>query len=327
MRSRPWPLFASLTVFFLSFLSPAFAQYPPVVEQVRPTDHGALPPDTKVTCIPSPNTGAPSPTCPILKISGYSYWAYSYSDNRVAMAIAAYDANGRLVRQWERPGARYIWKIDLDNDKQTVSFVGQVSNKIVMTWQELAIGVEPGALAVENVGTQAINCLFSAGCAAVAPTDSVANISAAPDITGTARLQTRTFVGAPGTAAAGKTAYQYRVDLSQAVSSAEVPCVTDVTIDIGPTVQLNYDGTGTPGDAYVVAQGGLGTIGIFSAVKTGNKVTFTFNQPVCAGASGGTGQSSQFFGVTSASAPKAVTAKAGWPGTVGLDVGARAPAY
>lgn len=325
MRARA--LAASLIVSFLSLLSPAFAQYPPEVTAVPLASHGPLPPGTKVTCIPNPNTGAASATCPIVKINGYSYWALSYQDNRVSFAIAAYDQSGRLTRVWERPGARYIWKIDLDNDKQTVSFVGQSASSIVMTWTDLAIGVEPGALAVESVNAQAINCLFSAGCAAVTPTDSVADISAAPGVTGSARLQTRTFVGVPGTAAAGKTAYQYRVDLSQVVSSADAPCVTDVTVDLGPTVQLNYDGTGTPGDAYVVSQGGLGTIGIFSAIRIGNKVAFTFNQPICAGASGGTGQSSQFFGVTSASAPKAVTAKAGWPGTVGLDVGARAPAY
>jgi hypothetical protein len=37
--------------------------------------------------------------------------------------------------------------------------------------------------------------------------------------------------------------------------------------------------------------------------------------------------SSYFIGLASAQAPKAVTAKVGWPGLEALDVPARAPAY
>ena len=52
-------------------------------------------------------------------------------------------------------------------------------------------------------------------------TDSV-GIIPMPNATGTARLQSRTFAGQPGAPGAGKTAYEYRVDLTQA-TAIEIP--------------------------------------------------------------------------------------------------------
>lgn len=326
MRMHGWPLLAAVFFAVVFYGAPALAQFPPTVDTVPANSSPPLPPDTKVTCTPNPNTGAPSPTCPILRMNGFSYWALSYRDNRVAFAIAAYDSNGRVVRLWERPGARYVWNITVDENKETVTFMGQAGGNLVMSWQELGVAVLPGALALANVNAQAVNCLFVANCGSITPTNSTAAISG-PTTTGNAFLQTRTFVGASGTPAAGKTAYEYRVDLTQAVSNDEAPCVTGVSVDIGPIVQFNYDGTGTVDDVWIITQGGTGKVGLYSAIKTGNIVDFTFQQPICAGATSGTGLSSQFFGVTSASAPKSVTAKLGWAGTIGLDVPARAPGY
>jgi hypothetical protein len=184
--------------------------------------------------------------------------------------------------------------------------------------------VKPEVLTIANVHAPAINCVFDTTCR-VTVTDSVGDIPMPSDVTGTGRVQSRTFAAAAGSPGAGKTAYEYRVDMTQAVSAGEVPCVTDLTVEFGAIAKLQYDGSGPLDDGYVVVQGGIGTIGILEAIKTGNSITFTFNQPVCAGPTPGSGHSSYFFGLASASAPKAVTAKVGWPGLLPLDVHARAP--
>ncbi len=59
---------------------------------------------------------------------------------------------------------------------------------------------------------------------------------------------------------------------------------------------------------YVVTSGGLGSIGLSSAEKENNKITFTFSSPVCAGGHPGGGQSTFFFGLVSTQQPKNVTA-------------------
>src|SRR5450755_4592131 len=97
-----------------------------------------------------------------------------------------------------------------------------------------ALPAQAASLSFVNVTAPAINCVFNTPCT-VTVTDSVDTIAVPAGLwTGTARLQSRTFVGAAGSPAAGKTAYEYRVDLTQAVSDGEVPCVTDIAIDFGP---------------------------------------------------------------------------------------------
>ena len=79
-----------------------------------------------------------SSTCPVLKWGEYTYWIYSYTDNRVAMAIVAYDSAGKVVQQWENSrGARYLWAIDVNNTAKTVTFKGQASKRIEIRWNEL----------------------------------------------------------------------------------------------------------------------------------------------------------------------------------------------
>jgi len=178
-----------------------------------------------------------------------------------------------------------------------------------------------------NVGAPAINCVFNTTCK-VTVTDSVDTIVVPPGLwTGNARLQSRTFSGAAGAPGAGKTANEYRVDLTQVVSDAEVPCVTDIAIDFGPVSKLQYNNVGPLDDVFVVTKGGLGTVGLFAVDQTGDVITFTFNQPVCAGPTPGKGQTSFFFGLASAFPPKAITAKVSVPGLDPINVKSRAPSH
>lgn len=148
-----------------------------------------------------------------------------------------------------------------------------------------------------------INCLFGSQCA-LTPHDEVTDI-AMPAISGKAILQSRTFLGAPGSTAAGRTAYQYRIDLTDAKALADVSCVTSLTVDFGPVAKLPY-AAGTTGirDVYEIVQGvPANQIGFGSATQTGTEVTFTFARPVCAGDGITPGATTFAFGLASLDAP------------------------
>ena len=65
------------------------------------------------------------------------YLALSHIDNRYGMTILAYDGQGRVVRQWERRGARYVVSIKLTRDK--VEFIGQGGLGITFSLGDLRI--------------------------------------------------------------------------------------------------------------------------------------------------------------------------------------------
>src|SRR3954447_18839375 len=167
-------------------------------------------------------------------------------------------------------------------------------------------------LTVVTVAAPDINCVFETDCTVVV-TDSIGNI-ALPSITGTARLQSRTYSGQPGAPAAGKTGYEYRVDLTQATAIGDVACVTALDVDFGPVSKLQYNKIGPLDDVFVVTKGGLGSIGLASAEQNGNVITFTFSQPVCAADTSGPGRTTFFFGLASIHPPKSIAATIEVPG-------------
>jgi hypothetical protein len=200
--------------------------------------------------------------------------------------------------------------------------------KVLLYGASLLVAVPSAAIAAQlsivAVSAPAINCVFETDCTIVV-TDSVGIIPIPNLIAGAARLQSRTFAGQAGAPAAGKTGYEYRVDLTTAVTNAEFSCVTDLAVDFGPITKLQYDNTGPTDQVYVVTKGGIGKIGLLFAEQSGNIVTFTFNQPVCAGYTPNTGDTTFFFGLTSEFAPHAIIAKVGVPGELPVDVKARGP--
>ncbi|MEA2997743.1 MAG: hypothetical protein QOG74_3292 [Alphaproteobacteria bacterium] len=176
---------------------------------------------------------------------------------------------------------------------------------------------EADTLKIVEVAAPAINCVFSPLCSII-PTDSTApiplNITA-----GSPFLQSRTFVGLGGTAGAGRTSYQYRVDLRSAVGN--VDCLLGLVVNFGPIIKLPYR-PGLVGDVYVITQGGLGTVGIKSAEQDGDVITFTFAKPMCVG------ESTFFFGLTSNRLPHGIAAGMfGFGNPPFVSVNARAPNF
>lgn len=179
-------------------------------------------------------------------------------------------------------------------------------------------------LKIVKVGAPAINCVFNPTCTNVV-NDTSDNVTLSTG--GTGFFQSRTFNGKPGSPAAGLFAYEYRLDLRNAVGLTAIACVDWVSFDFGPVVStLDYNGDGRKGDqVFVITKGAMGTIGLASANKIGNKITFKFTSPVCGGGGPGRGQTTFFWGLVSKTGPHFITAKVHETGGVVHNIQARAP--
>jgi hypothetical protein len=183
--------------------------------------------------------------------------------------------------------------------------------------------VEAAALKVVNVSAPAINCVFNPSCT-VTVNDTSDNIAMSTG--GTGFLQSRTYMGAAGSPAAGLYAYEYRIDLRNAVGLTAISCIDWMTISFGPVVStLDYTGDAKPDQVFVVTGGGIGTIGIASAVQSGSTIKFKFTSPVCEGGAPGKGDSSFFWGLVSKTPAQFVTAKLHETGGVTHNLKARSP--
>ncbi len=160
-------------------------------------------------------------------------------------------------------------------------------------------------LAVVDVRAPDVWCVFDADCK-ITVRDKVDEFVVGPT-TGRAFLQSRLLPrGQQGTPAEGLYGYLYRLDLSELVGITAIPCIKEMKIDFGPIAKLDYNHDGAQDDVFVVTVGGLGSVGISSASQDNRIVTFTFQQGLCAGSSPGSGQSSFFFGMSSAKPSRSV---------------------
>jgi hypothetical protein len=133
-------------------------------------------------------------------------------------------------------------------------------------------------LTVAEVNAPAVNCVFHPACT-ITVSDTVGFIPlpylAAPN---TAFLQSRTFSGAPGTPAAGRAGYMYRISLTQAGGSAD--CLGGLVLNFGPALKLPY-APDKSADVFVITSGGLGSIGLKSAERFGEVIVFDLAKPLC----------------------------------------------
>ena len=69
------------------------------------------------------------------KLGSYNYWVSTDTNNYDIIAITAYNQSGNQVRTWEKTGARYIDKIEIDKTTGKLKFIGQTSY-ISVPWEE-----------------------------------------------------------------------------------------------------------------------------------------------------------------------------------------------
>ena len=168
----------------------------------------------------------------------------------------------------------------------------------------LPCAAQAQALKIVEVGAPAINCVFQTDCN-IPVSDTTGNLLLPTLTPGTAWLQSRTFAGEAGAPGVGTTGYEYRLSMTQTSGNAD--CVTGFTLNFGPSKQLPYKDNALA-DVYVITSGGLGTIGLKSAVRFGNAITFEFTTPLCAGGPPDIKRTTFFFGLAAMAAPMHVNA-------------------
>ncbi|KAF4570207.1 hypothetical protein EYR36_010014 [Pleurotus pulmonarius] len=112
------------------------------VPTITALDHSTQPPPPeglKYTCLSDPDKLGDSTRYPVLILGKYEYWALSHIDNRFGMTILAYDDQKDIVGRWARTGARYVHRIEYDEENQQVKFVGQASHAITFGVPELKV--------------------------------------------------------------------------------------------------------------------------------------------------------------------------------------------
>ncbi len=81
----------------------------------------------------SPNS-APADKCPVLVNNGISYWPFGYLDKRNAVSLIGFTADGQIVSRQDITGLNNIFKLVLDEAKQTLTVWSQANGKSVLPW-------------------------------------------------------------------------------------------------------------------------------------------------------------------------------------------------
>src|SRR2546430_4328227 len=110
------------------------------------------------------------------------------------------------------------------------------------------------SLIIAEVEAPAINCVFHPACAFTV--DDSASFIPLPYLVApnTAFLQSRTFSGEPGTLAAGKAGYVYRISLTQAAGTAD--CLGRPVLNFRPALRLAFR-PGHVADVLRITGGGV----------------------------------------------------------------------
>lgn len=169
----------------------------------------------------------------------------------------------------------------------------------------LVLALAAPAFGYNVVNTSAsVNCLFSTTCSVLA-TDHLYDFAITGG-NGHARLQSRIYQGQPGSVAAGKWVYRYRINLENVTATGSLlPYADQISVStFGPLRQYDYNfDTVATDHVFNVTVGGAGSKGVTLSYPLFGWTYFIWGDPVYAGTSPGTGQSSYFMGVVSDYAP------------------------
>jgi hypothetical protein len=72
-----------------------------------------------------------------VRYQGVSTWIYGYKDNRDSVAVVAYDADGKVIRNVEHTGISHVAKMSGDPATQMLTVTGDAGKTITVPWSEL----------------------------------------------------------------------------------------------------------------------------------------------------------------------------------------------
>ncbi len=113
---------------------PAYATNAAVIANPYASSAPTPPSGLKVTCLVDPNSLQSAKTCPVVQYMGMTTWAYSYIDNRVSLALVTYDGSGKIVRNVEQKGVRYVWNMTSSLTNKNITVFGQSNAYVELPW-------------------------------------------------------------------------------------------------------------------------------------------------------------------------------------------------
>ena len=113
---------------------PAYATDAALISNPYASSAPTPPPGLKVTCLVDPNSLQSAKTCPVVQYMGMTTWAYSYIDNRVSLALVTYDGSGKIVRNVEQTGVRYVWNMTSSLTNKNITIFGQSNAYVELPW-------------------------------------------------------------------------------------------------------------------------------------------------------------------------------------------------
>lgn len=107
-----------------------------------PSHFGACLSTARARCSEDARGWPPSKTCDVVKYQGVTYWPMSFDDNRYAILAAGVPETSALTdvvptKVAYAAGTRYIWKVEVDQHKKTVTFWGQGNSSASLSWDQL----------------------------------------------------------------------------------------------------------------------------------------------------------------------------------------------
>ena len=107
-----------------------------------PSHFGARLSTARARCSEDARGWPPSKTCDVVKYQGVTYWPMSFDDNRYAILAAGVPETSALTdvvptKVAYAAGTRYIWKVEVDQHKKTVTFWGQGNSSASLSWDQL----------------------------------------------------------------------------------------------------------------------------------------------------------------------------------------------
>jgi hypothetical protein len=120
------------------------AAFPDPIAVLVGLSSAPTPPDgAQVSCVANDHDTAQTSTCWVVKWGSWTYWIFSYIDNRESFMIAPYDSDDVIAPAagWpkEEMGARYLWAISVDGTARTVTLSGQAARSVTVSWDDLRV--------------------------------------------------------------------------------------------------------------------------------------------------------------------------------------------
>jgi hypothetical protein len=173
---------------------------------------------------------------------------------------------------------------------------------VLVSLMTLALSAPAFAYNVVNT-SWTVQCLFSTTCG-VTVTDYGADFPVSGG-SGNGHLQSRIYQGQPGSVAAGKWIYEYRINMGPVGGLTYLPYADQLAIAYWGTLrQYDYNSDSIATDqVFNITSGGSGSKPVSSAFLSAPWSYFVLNSRVYAGNYPGGGESSYFFGMVSDQAP------------------------